>query len=76
MDMLPLRLSVFAGYFQLSVKSPLNFVLIKTLLKKLRHLKNHLSPSRKGAKTLFHNQFANSRLCVSRTFRLFGSLKL
>ena len=31
MDMFPLRLSVFARYFQLSVKSPLDFVQIKTL---------------------------------------------
>ena len=31
MDMFPLRLSVFAQCFQLSVKSPLDFVLIKAL---------------------------------------------
>ncbi len=37
---------------------------------RLRPLKNCLSPSREGAKTLFLNYFATLRLCVSHTFKI------
>jgi hypothetical protein len=35
---------------------------------KLKHPKNCFSPSRKGAKILFWNQFATLRSCASRSF--------